>query len=132
VDAGLLERLLGGNRAWSGPCVVILDADARVQIPGTDSIISGGQKMYAPRVATGRIAADTVMLLPDERALVVVDRVWSKDHVGQTVVKQTMTVVNVDRVVGVEFDNIGPLKALGVQVPPAVRETEYRPGMMVG
>ena len=38
VDAGFLERLLGGSRVWAGPCTVILDAEAAVKTPGPDSI----------------------------------------------------------------------------------------------
>ena len=55
MDAAFLERLLGGNRSWSGACVVILDAEASVKTPGPDSIATGGQKSYAPRVSSGRL-----------------------------------------------------------------------------
>jgi hypothetical protein len=41
-------------------------------------------------------------------------------------------VVDVAHVVGLEFDHVGPLKMLGISQPPAVRETEYRPGTLVG
>jgi len=132
VDAGFLEQLIGQSRTWAGPCVVILDAAASINTPGPDSIIVGGQKNYAPRVPTGRLPADAVMLLKEDGVLIVVEQQYLKDNTGQTKVKRQLTVVDVNWVVGVEYANISPLKALGVPDPPAVRETEYRPGMLVG
>jgi hypothetical protein len=132
VDAGFLERLVGESRTWSGPCVVILDAAAAINTPGPDSIVVGGQKSYAPRVPTGRLAADAVMLLKEEEILLVVEQRNHKDNTGQTRVKRTLTVVDTMRVVGVEFENIAALNRLDVPEPPAVNESEYRPGMLVG
>jgi hypothetical protein len=132
VDAGFLERLLGGNRTWSGPCTVIVDAEAAVRTPGPDSIVAGGQKSYAPRVSTGRLIADAALLLKDEKVLLTVEQVRLKDNTGQTHVKRTLTIVDVAHVVGVEFDHVGALKVLGVGDPPPIRDTEYRPGTLVG
>ena len=132
MDAGFVERLLGGSRVWTGPCVVILDAAAAVEVPGPDSIVTGGLKQFAPRVPTGRLAADAVMLLKDEEVVVAVEQHRHKDQTGQTHVKQRLTIVDVLRVVGVEFDHTDALKRLGVGPPPAVRENEYRHGTLVG
>jgi hypothetical protein len=132
VDAGFLERLLGGDRTWSSPCTVIVAAEAAVRTPGPDSIVAGGQKSYAPRVSTGRLTADAVMLLKDEKVVLTVEQVRLKDNTGQTHVKRTLTVVDVSYVVGVEFEHVQALKVLGVGDPPAVRDNEYRPGMLVG
>jgi hypothetical protein len=132
VDAGFLEHLLGGSRTWSGPCVVILDADAAVRTPGPDSIVTGGQKSYAPRVSTGRLSADAVLLLKEEGVLLVVEQLRVKDHIGQTQLKQTLCVADAAHVVGIEYDHVGVLKVLGVPPPPPVRENEYRPGTLVG
>ena len=132
MNVEFLERLLGGSRIWTGPCVVITDADATVLNPGADSIMTGGQKNYAPRVATGRLLADSVLLLPEERVLLRVDQVRVKDHLGQGVIKQTLTILDLAHVVGIEFDHVGPLRALGVPAPPPSREAEYRPGTLVG
>jgi hypothetical protein len=132
VDAGFLERLLGQSRTWSGPCVVILDAAAAINTPGPDAIIVGGQKQYAPRVPTGRIPADAVILLKEEQALVVVEQQYHKDNTGQTRIKRQISVVDVNWVVGLEYTNTAPLKMLGLSEPPAIRENEYRPGMLVG
>lgn len=132
MDAGFLERLLGPSHIWAGPCVVILDAAAAINTPGPDSVVAGGMKSYAPRVPTGRLCADAVMLLKEEEVLLVVEQRHHKDSTGQSHVKRTLTVVDALRVVGVEFENINPLKQLGLGEPPSVRETEYRPGMLVG
>lgn len=132
MDAAFLERLLGGNRTWANACVVILDADASVKAPGPDSIATGGIKTYAPRVSSGRLLADNVCLLKDENVLLVIEQVRHKDAVGESHVKQTLTVVDVAHVVALEFDHSSALKALDVGPPPQIRETEYRPGTLVG
>lgn len=132
MDAAFLERLLGGSRTWSTACVVILDADASVKAPGPDSIATGGVKTYAPRVSSGRLVADTVCLLREENVLLVVEQIRHKDAVGEIHIKQTLTVVDVHHVVALEFDHTNPLESLGVPPPPAHRDTEYRPGTLVG
>lgn len=132
MDAGFLERLLGGSRTWSGPCTVILDADAAVSTPGPDSIITGGQKSYAPRVSSGRLTADAVLLLKDEGVMLVTEEVRFKDATGQNRVKKTLAVVDVRHIVGMEFGNLGHLKMLGVGPPPDLKEAEYRPSTLVG
>ncbi len=132
MDAGFLERLLGGNRAWSGPCTVILDAEASVKSPGPDTIATGGIKSYAPRVSSGRLTADAVCLLKDDNVLLAVEQLRHRDTMGQSHLKQTLTVVDVGHVVGVEYDHADALEALGVVAPPPVRESEYRPGTLVG
>lgn len=132
MDAGFVERVLGGNRVWSGPCTVIIDANSAVEVPGPDNLITGGQKLYAPRVPTGRLAADSVILLKEEEVLIAVQQHLHKDSTGQSHVKQRLTLVDVLRVVGVEFEHTGPLKALGIGSPPPIRENEYRPGTLVG
>lgn len=132
MDAGFLERLLGGSRTWSGPCTVILDSDAAVATPGPDNIISGGQKSYAPRVACGRLTADTVLLMKEESVLLAVEEVRFKDATGQSRVKKTLAVLDLAHIVGVEFNCLAQLKQLGIAEPPITKETEYRPGTLVG
>ena len=131
MDAGLMERLLGG-KGWSGPCVVVLDADASLKAPGPDTILGGGIKSYAPRYASGRIDADACMLLKVENALLIVQQVSHKDGTGMEYVRQTLTVADIARVAALEFAHLGPLKALGVPVPHIDTEGEYRPGTLVG
>ena len=132
MDAGFLDRLLGGSRRWAGPCTVILDAEAAVKTPGPDSVVAGGQKQYAPRVSTGRLTADAVMLLKEEGVLLITEQVRFKDNVGVSHTKQTLAVVGVGHVVGLEYDHINVLKTLNVPDPPPLQNTEFRPGVLVG
>lgn len=132
VDAGFLERLLGGNRTWCPSCVVILDAEASVKAAGPDSLATGGQKSYAPRVSSGRIPADGVCLLKEDNVLLVVEQTRHKDAVGQTHIKHTLMIVDVSHVVAIEFPHIQHLDILGVPPPPEIRETEFKPGTLVG
>jgi hypothetical protein len=83
-------------------------------------------------VSSGRLTADTVFLLKDEGVLLAVEEVRFKDATGQSRVKKTLAVVDVRHIVGLEFDGLRQLKVLGVSEPPVVKETEYRPGTLVG
>jgi hypothetical protein len=132
VDAGLLEKLLGGNRGWSPACTVVFDGDAAVKTPGPDNIMSGGMKSYAPRYATGRIEADSCYLLKEHSAMIVVQQAKYRDATGAEHIRQTMLVADIGHVMGIEFSQFTALQTLGVPQPPAVREGEYRPGTLVG
>lgn len=131
MDASLLERLLGGARTWSRPCTVILDAEASVKTPGPDTIGGGGIKSYAPRYSTGRIEADTCCLMPETNALVILQQLAFRDNTGREQVKQTLQVIDLKFVVGLEFANMDALKALGLPLP-VLPEDHYRPGTLVG
>ena len=132
MDAAFLDRLLGGSRRWAGPCTVVLDAAASVKTPGPDSIVAGGQRSYAPRVSSGRLNADAVLLLREEGVLVILEQLRVKDNVGVSHTKQTLAVVDVAHVVGLEYDHVGVLKALNLPDPPPPRDTTYRPETLVG
>jgi hypothetical protein len=132
MNAGLLQQLLGGNRTWSPPCVVILDAEAAVKTPGPDTIMSGGLKNYAPRYSTGRIDADSCCLLREESALLVIQQQAFKDSTGETCLKQTLTIVDLEHVVGLEYNHFRPLEAIGIPAPLLAEGHEYRPGTLVG
>ena len=132
MDAGLVERLLGGDRHWAGRCVVVLTAGASVQSAGPDTMLSGGIKHYAPRHASGRVEADAVCLLKDQRAVVVLQQHVHKDGTGMEHVRQTLLVADLAHVVGFEFPHAGPLRALGLTAPPIQDDGEYRPGALVG
>src|SRR5438309_2088297 len=62
MNVKLLGKLFGIDGRWSGPCTVIVDADADVQSISNDSIVQGGMKSFAPRLITGRVTADAVRL----------------------------------------------------------------------
>jgi hypothetical protein len=116
MNARLLATLFGSGR-WSGPCTIIIDADASVESVGNDSIVQGGQKSYSPRLITGRVAADAVQLLVEQAALIAVRRHVIRQTTGEDRVDFTMLVVNVDHIVGVEFRDLRILSELGVQPP---------------
>lgn len=132
MDAAFLDRLLGGSRRWAGPCTVVIDAAAAVKTPGPDSIVAGGQRSYAPRVSSGRLTADAVLLLKEENALVILEQIKVKDNIGVSHTKQTLVIVDVSHVVGVEYDHVGVLKALNLPDPPPPRDTHFRPDALVG
>jgi hypothetical protein len=117
MHPGLLTKYFGTDRQWRGPCVVILDAAAAIQSTGADSIVHSGAKVYAPRLISGRVAADAVCLLPDEAALLVVQSQRIRQATGEDLQQQTLTVVALQHVAGLEFADLGPLKAFGVAAP---------------
>jgi hypothetical protein len=94
-----------------------VDADASIQTTGADSIISGGAKVYAPRLISGRIAADAVCLLEDGSAMLVVHQQRLRQSTGEEIVKQTLTICSTERIVGIEFPDTAPLLALGMAAP---------------
>jgi hypothetical protein len=132
MNVGMIERLLGGERVWSGPCTVVLDADALLIASGADTILGGGVKSYAPRTATGRLDADTCCLLKNEGALVIARHSIHKDGTGAEQVRQTVLVADAAHVAAMEFNGTDAAKALGLSAPPVNRRSEYRPGMLVG
>ena len=131
MNVVLVEELLGGDREWSGPVVVVLDAEASVKTPGPDSVVTGGQKSYAPRFSSGRIEADSCYLLKEHSALAVVSQQSFKDSTGASHMRQTLVVADLAHVVALEFTKLTPLKRLGVEAP-VINESEYRAGMLVG
>jgi hypothetical protein len=120
MDANLVERLLGRDQQWQGPCTVILDAEASIQTQGADAIGAAGAKTYAPRLVSGRIPADAVCYLPDAQALVLVQQQRSRQQTGEEAVRNTLTIADVSRVVAVEFADLGALVSLGL-TPPVTR-----------
>ena len=65
MNSALLVEIFGKDQSWHGPCTVITEGNAAVATQGTDSLMGGGIKQYAPRVISGRIMADAVCLLPE-------------------------------------------------------------------
>lgn len=132
MNVGLLERVLGGDRTWSGPCTVVLDADAMLVSSGPDTILGGGIKSYAPRTATGRIEADSCCLLKADGAVMILRQSTHKDGTGAEQIRQTTLVADSAHVAAVEFAGTDAIKTVGLAVPPVSKRTEYRPGMLVG
>ena len=132
MDSGLLKKLFGPSTGWHGPCTVLVDAESSVRTAGQDSIVAGGAKSYAPRVTSGRVQADAVCYHSDYNALLVVQRTKSRQHTGEDVLNQTLVVVDVNHVVGVEFECLDRLAALGLPAPPVPDKPHYAAGTLVG
>ena len=132
MDAGLLVKIFGSDSAWNGPCTVILDAEASVRPTGPDSILAGGIKNYSPRVISGRVAADNVCLLADHSALLLVQRHRHRQSTGEELLKQTLLVVDVAHVVGLEFTDTSLLAALDVPEAPIPTNESFAPDALVG
>jgi hypothetical protein len=119
MQARVLAKLFGHNKQWHGACTVVLNADASIQTSGTDSIVNGGAKVYAPRLISGRVAADAACLLPEEVALVLVQHTRIRQATGEDHFQQTVMVVDAAHVAAVEFSDGGPLATLGLPDPPS-------------
>ena len=132
MDSGLLKKLFGTTPTWHGPCVVLVDADTSVKTSGPDSIVAGGVKSYAPRITSGRVYADAVCYHADHNALLAVQRFRSKQTTGEDLLQQTLIVLDVAHVVGVEFESINLLAPLGLSEPPMPDKPHYAAGMLVG
>jgi len=117
MDASLLANMFGVEGRWCGPCTIVVNADAHVHTIGTDAIVAGGVKAYSPRLITGRIPADNVMMLPGQRALVLHKRTVHRTGNAEDRIQTTVQVVDTDHVVAVEFENLDALKKLGLPVP---------------
>ena len=117
MNAALLAKLFGTDGRWSPACTVVLDADASIQVSGTDSIIQGGLKSFAPRIITGRVHADAVRYMADQSALLLVQKTVIRTTTGEDTVKQTLLVVDADHVAAIEFAELGALELLGVKPP---------------
>lgn len=132
MDSGLLKKLFGSSATWHSACTVLVDAETSVKTTGTDSIVQGGVKSYAPRVTSGRVVADAVCFHAEHNSLLAVQRVRTKGHTGEDVVHQTLIVLDVAHVVGVEFDDIERLARLGLTAPPMPDKPHYAAGTLVG
>ena len=134
MDAGLLERVLGGDRVWSAKCVVVLDAEAAVKAVSPDCVTAthSGRGTGEWQPATTRVEADACCLLSEHNAVLIYRQSPQKDVTGSRVLRQTVLVADLAHVVAIEFHHGGPLKALGLSTPVIAEEREYRPGMVVG
>jgi len=117
MDIGLLRKLFGAEQQWHGPCTVVVDADASIQNAGTDAIVGGGAKAYAPRIISGRISADAICLLKDGAGLLIIQQQRIRQPTGEEIIKQMLTAADPAHVVAVEFLDTTPLTTLGLPVP---------------
>lgn len=117
MHPGVLGKLFGVDNRWSGPCTVLLDADADVQPVGSDSIVQGGIKSYAPRLITGRIQASHVRWLADTTTLLVVQNHVVRQHTGEDILNQKLFVVDAAHIAAIEFSDLKALSTLDVPAP---------------
>lgn len=117
MHAGVLQRYFGSDKQWRGPCVVVLDADASIQTTGSDSIMQSGMKSFAPRLISGRVAADAACLLAEESVLLLVQAQRIRQATGEDLHQQTLHVVDLAHVAAIEFTNLDALRAFGVPEP---------------
>jgi len=117
MNASLLARYFGTDRQWKGPCVVVLDADATIQTTGSDAIMQGGAKVFAPRLISGRMTADYVCLLPEEQTLLLVQSHRIRQAGGEDLHQNTLLAVALSHVAALEFTDLSPLKAWGISEP---------------
>jgi hypothetical protein len=127
MDAALLSKLFGRDQAWHGPCTVIVVADASVQAVAFDSVAGGGAKVYAPRVISGRIAADSACLLKDGSALILMQQHKIRQATGEDAIRQILTIVDPGRVVAVEFPDNAALAVFGLTAP-VIKTSGSHPG----
>ena len=131
MDAGLLGKIFGRDQRWHGPCTVILDAEAALLAMGSDSIVGGGAKQYAPRLVSGRVVADAVCLVQDGSALLLLQQQRIRQQTGEDLLKQTLTVADPTHVVAVEFSDTSALAALGLTSPSIRPSSGSHPGLYV-
>jgi hypothetical protein len=117
MNAQLLTKLFGTDGRWCGGCTVILNAEANIQPISNDVIVTGGIKSFAPRLITGRIAADAVKLLPEMSTLLLIQKTVIRQQTGDDLIKRTLSIVDVNHVVAIEFAELDALDRLGVAAP---------------
>lgn len=120
MQAGLLKKLFGDRRQWSGACTLVVDAEASIQTSGADSIVNAGTKIYAPRLISGRVAADAVCFLPDDGVLVVMQVQRIRQSTSEDQLKPTFLIIDPAHLAALEFSDSLPVKALGLSEPPAI------------
>jgi hypothetical protein len=120
MNSALLRKIFPNNQ-WSAPCTIVLEANAAIQPLGQDSV-SGGTKVYSPRAISGRLQADAACFAPDGFTVLVVQQQKVRMPTGGDVYKQTLTVVDADKIVAVEFFDAALLPVFGV-MPPVIRST---------
>ena len=123
MDIGLLKKIFGADQQWQGACTIILDADANVYTAGTDAIGTGGLKVFAPRIISGRVLAEAACLLKDNTAIVLFQQQRTKTATGEEVVRHTLTMVDPRHIVAVEFTEGVPqaLQAVGLTIPVGLK-----------
>jgi hypothetical protein len=117
MNAVLLGKIFGREQRWLGPCVVVMNAEASMHALGTDSIVGGGAKQYAPRMVSGRIGADACCLTQDGSALIILQATKHRASTGEEKIVTTLVVADTAHIVAVEFPDTNVLANLGLTAP---------------
>lgn len=118
MNSGVLSKVFGMGKQWHGPCTIVVDAEAAIQSSGTDAIVNAGVKMFAPRLISGRVEADSTCYLPDDQVLVAVQMTRIRQAAGEDQFHSTVIMVDVAHVAAVEFNCTSSLAALDLAEPP--------------
>lgn len=127
MQAGVLGKMFGTAKEWHGPCFVVLDADASVQTFGTDAIVNAGTKVYAPRLACGRIVADSVCFVPEDGVLIVQQVQRIRQSAVEDQIKTNYMVLDPGHIAAFEFLDAKQILALGVIEPPVAIGATLKP-----
>jgi hypothetical protein len=127
MNSALLVKVFGKDQSWHGPCTIITQGNAAVATQGTDTLMGGEIKQYAPRVISGRIMADAICLLPESQALLILQQQKFRQSTGEERVQQLLTVADTSYLMAIEFPDPGTLALLGVTAP-MVRTPKNRMG----
>jgi hypothetical protein len=76
--------------------------------------------------------ADALCFQPEHNALLAIQRVRTRQSTGEDMTHQTLVVIDVNHVVGVEFENTDCLAALGLKAPPLPDKPHYTAGSLIG
>ena len=123
MNAGLLARYFGTDRQWRGPCVAIVDADATIQSTGSDAIMQGGAKVFAPRTISGRVSADHACFLPEEQVLLLVQAHRIRQAGGEDLHQNTLVVVALSHLAALEFTDLVLRHGFSNRAKPKRRRT---------
>ncbi|MSR55481.1 MAG: hypothetical protein EXS09_19675 [Gemmataceae bacterium] len=132
MDSALLKKLFGPSGQWHGACVIMVDADTTIKTMGPDSIGAGGSKTYSPRIPSGRVQAEAVCYHADHHALFAVQIARTKQSTGEDILVKTLSILDINHIVGVEFEGLALLEHLGMDLPPVPDQPRYGPGTLVG
>jgi len=132
MDSGLLKKLFGPSGQWHGACVIMVDADTTIKTMGPDSIGAGGSKSYSPRIPSGRVQADAICYHAEHNALFTVQVVRTRQSTGEDILVKTLSILDANHIVGVEFEGLAMLELLGIDHPPVPDKPRYAAGTLVG
>lgn len=122
MDGRVLLELFGADRAWHGPCQLILSTEAAVESVGGDSLLTGGVKVYAPRLSSCKLQVDALAYLPDQQVLVVVQQTNYRLQTGEAQTRYAVLLIAIEHVVAIESQGLGLLDRLGLPAPTQLRK----------